>query len=117
MMKTRYKMNQRIRISRRLVGKARLPMVWAGEVGSERRGERTCLKLRPGQCRVSGALELVDDARRLPKGPEARAGTGQSPPEHAGDAMQAMPCHKDAGDASANPVTPPGLPPESKSDM
>ena len=90
MMKTGYKTNQRIRISRRLVGKARLPTERAGEVGSEGGGERTCLKLRPGQCRVSG--EPVDDTWRLPKGPEARAGTGQSLLEHAGDAIPAMPC-------------------------
>lgn len=115
-MKTGYKTNQRIRISRRLVGKARLPMERAGEVGLERRGEWKCLKLQPGQCRVSGELELVADAQRLLKGPEAQAGTGQSPPAHPGDAMQAMPRHEDVGDASANPVTPKGLPPESKSD-
>jgi len=85
-MKTGYKTNQRIRISRRRVCKAWLPTERAGEVGSEDGGERTCLKLRLALCRVSGELELVDDARRPPEGPEARAGTGQSPAEHAGDA-------------------------------
>lgn len=128
MMKTGYKTNQWSRISRRLVDKARLPTERAGEVGLECGGERTCLKLRPGQCRVLGVLELLDDARRLPKGPEAPAGIGQSPSEHAGNAMlvmpwrrchegsatQAMPQHKDAEDTSANLVTPPWLPPESK---
>lgn len=49
MMKTGYKMNQRIRISCRFVGKARLPTERAGKMGLECGGEWTCLKLRPGQ--------------------------------------------------------------------
>lgn len=95
MMKTSYKTNQRIRISRRLVGKAQLlGEGWGGGLRARRGADVPEAMARSVQ--ISGELELVDDARRLPKGLEARAGRGQSPPGHAGHATQAMPrrpCH------------------------
>lgn len=57
---------------------------WGGGLGARRGADVPEAMARSVQ--ISGELELVGDARRLPKGLEARAGRGQSPPEHAGDA-------------------------------